>query len=82
LVKYILKCFLRQEKDLMNHFKGKAKVLEGFIKRDADNGFGIGAAVVRFASLSEAEDIINNESGKIILGVYFRIFILIRQIHL
>lgn len=54
----------------MGYFKDKAKILEGVIKRDADTGWGIGAAIVRFESFSEAEDLILKLSGKTtILGV-------------
>lgn len=54
----------------MAHFKEKARILEVIVNRDPDRGWGVGSGAVKFASLTEAEDLIEKFSGKTtILGV-------------
>jgi len=59
---------------LVDYFSADAKILEGFVVKDVEPGHGTGRGYLKFASLTEAENMITTKSGRlVILGVTIRL---------
>jgi len=63
--------YKRTEKDLSDYFGKKAKILETTIMKDPQTDGNMGSGFIKFSSFTEAENIINEFSGKITIPPVF-----------